>query len=312
MNINEAIALKTEQRTAAVDAADKKRAELHAVIPRVRAIDAEIASIPLRVFDGADIALMRAESEKLNAERERLLLAHGFSADYDEPVFECPLCRDSGYTEGLKLCSCVKKLLHSSSYGESSILARGLSGKSFDNFSLDYFSSDKAQRERMSEVLSACRKYASSFPVPGFCGMVLYGGTGLGKTHLSAAVANAVAANGHYVVYETAQQISDTFDGVRFNKLAPEEKEKYEKCELLLIDDLGAECRTNYSVATLSNLLDLRMVNGRQTVVSTNLTPQEIRKNYGERVFSRLMGEFKVLRFVGNDVRLQKIVGEKN
>ena len=310
MRLNEALAIKNAKREAAVEAADKKRAELHSLIPRVREIDAEIADIPMRVFGGENIALLRADSERLNAERARLLQGYGLPADYDEPAFDCPLCRDSGYTEGLRICSCVKKLAASAGYAESGALARGLSGKRFDNFLLDYYKN--SDLKQMTDVLAVCRKYASSFPRQDLCGLVLYGGTGLGKTHLSAAIANEVSSAGYHVVYETAQQIFDTFDGVRFNKLPPEEKDKYERCDLLLIDDLGAECKTPYSVATIANLIDLRMVNGKQTVISTNMSPQEISKAYGERVFSRLLGEFKVLRFSGSDVRMQKIVGDKN
>lgn len=309
MRITEAMDIKYDQRRAAVEAADARRLELHSLLPRVREIDAVIADLPLRVMNGGDIDALRAETERLNAERDRILASAGFDVDYDAPRFECPICRDSGYTDGLKICDCVKKLMASTRYTENSSLARGLAGKGFGDFSLDYYSANSADRGTMAEIFNACRKYAENFPPKNICGLLLTGGTGLGKTHLSAAIANQVSAGGYYTVYETAQQIFDTFDGVRFNKLPADEKDKYEKCELLLIDDLGSECKTNYSVATICNLIDLRMVNGRQTVISTNLTPQDIRKQYGERLFSRLMGEFKLLKFVGNDIRMQKITG---
>ena len=310
MQINEVFAIKTDKRTAAIRRADEKRAELHALIPRIAQIDKEIYSIPLRAYGGEDVGNLKRESEELNAERARLLAAHGFAPDYDEPEFECKLCGDSGYTEGLKLCSCVKKMLAESKYAESK-LARGLADKSFENFTLDYCAND-AERTKTAEIKSACEKYAAQFPAKDYCGLLLFGGTGLGKTHLSAAIANEVAARGVYTVYEAAQQIFDTCDAVRFNKQERAEKEKYEKCALLIIDDLGAECQTNYSVATIANLLDLRMVNGLQTVISTNLTLPALRKTYGDRVFSRLLGEFRVLQFVGSDVRMKKISGEKH
>ena len=309
MNLNEALAVKTEKRMSAVAAADVRRAQLHALVPRIAVIDAEISELPFKVLQGGDIEALRKNTESLIAERERLLKANGFDADYDEPVFECAKCRDSGYTEGLKLCDCVKKLALSTAYAESSILARGLADKSFDNFIMDYYKTD--ERGIMNDVLAYCKKYAESFPPRGISGLLFTGGTGLGKTHLSAAIANVVANNGHYTVYETAQQIIDTCDGVRFNKLPVAEKEKYENCELLLIDDLGAECRTGFSVAAVCNLIDLRMVNGRQTVISTNLAPKEISSVYGERLLSRLLGEFRVIKFVGSDIRMQKISGGK-
>ena len=129
----------------------------------------------------------------------------------------------------------------------------------------------------------------------------------LGKTHLSAAIANVIAGKGMSVIYESAQQIFDTCDAVRFNRMDISERTKYENCKLLIIDDLGAECITQYSVSAMTSLIDLRIVNGRKTIISTNLTPAAIRKTYGERMFSRLFGEFRVLQFSGKDIRMQKI-----
>ena len=310
MQINEVFAIKTEKRRKAIELADEKRAELHALVPRIALIDKEISAIPLRAFNGENTDGLRAETEELRAERARLLAAHGFAPNHDEPVFECALCGDSGYTEGLKLCPCVKKLLAESKFSESR-LARGLAGKTFESFTTDYCENE-AERAKTAEIRSVCEKYAAQFPAKNYCGLLLTGGTGLGKTHLSAAIASTVAARGYYTVYEAAQQIFDTCDGVRFNKVDRAEKDKYEKCTLLIIDDLGAECQTSYSVATIANLIDLRMVNGLQTVISTNLTLPALRKTYGDRVFSRLLGEFRVLQFTGSDVRMKKIKGERH
>ncbi|MBO4452336.1 MAG: ATP-binding protein [Clostridia bacterium] len=310
MQISEIIAAKTEKRIAAIEAAKLKKAEIHSAIPRVKEIDGILFDIPFRAFGGEDIAALRAEAENLNAERERLLTAYGFPAGYDTPAFECPVCNDSGYSEGLKICDCVKKAAAASAGRNSkSLLASGLAEKNFDNFDLAYYSGESL--DKMRAVYENCRKYADSFPNINASGILMTGGTGLGKTHLSAAIANAVCDKGYYTVYETAQQIADTFDSVRFNRGDKADKDRYENCELLLIDDLGSECRTNYSVATIANLIDLRMVNGRQTVISTNMSPRDLRKNYGERLFSRLLGEFVLLEFSGEDVRMQKIKGSK-
>ncbi len=308
MKISEALNIKDEKRTAALIEADHRRIELHSRFPRVAAIDAQIRGFSFRALGGESIEKLRMESARLNQERENILAAAGYVSDYDEPRFECKICNDSGYEKGLKVCSCVKKMIANSNYTESS-LAKGLLGKNFDNFSLEYYSSENGERAQMEKALKGCKKYAENFPDDDSCGILFTGGTGLGKTHLSAAIANAVASKGMSVIYESAQQIFDTCDAVRFNRLDISERKKYENCTLLVIDDLGAECITQYSASSISSLIDLRIVNGRKTIISTNLTLDKIKKTYGERTYSRLLGEFRVLRFTGKDIRMQKIKG---
>lgn len=307
MNINEALFLKEKSRMAAITDSDEKRREIYSYIPRVMQIDKLIEAMPMRMIGGESREKLQAETELLVSERARLLESRGYSADYDEPIFECKLCNDSGYGDDLKICTCVKAMLSSSSYNESS-LAQGLKGKTFDNFLLTYYAEGK-ERQYMENVLSGCRRYAESLQSDDAAGLLFVGGTGLGKTHLSAAIGNAVSSKGTTVVYESAQQIFDTCDAVRFNRMDVSERKKYESCQLLIIDDLGAECITQYSVSSITSLIDLRIVNGKKTIINTNLSPEAIKKTYGERLFSRLMGEFRLFQFSGKDIRMQKIKG---
>lgn len=307
MDINEALYKKGEMRFTAMEKAKAKREELHKNIVRVAEIDEKIEALPLRALGGEDIDFLRKDTEELLAERERLLIAAGYDKNYDEPDFECKICSDSGYTRDLKLCKCVRELMAKESYTEST-LAMGLRSKTFDNFSLSYY--DGEAREKAENNLAVCKKYAVDFPKCGkVAGMIFIGGTGLGKTHLSAAIGNAVSSKGILTVYESAAQIVDIYDQTRFNRIDASEKKKFENCELLIIDDLGTENVTQYSVSVISSLIDVRLVNGKQTVISTNLTPEKIKKIYGDRVFSRLFGEYRVLQFVGGDIRMKRTVG---
>lgn len=309
MKLNDALRIKTEKRISAMQEADDRRSELHARIPRVKEIDELLRDIPMRSLVGESVEALRAESESLNAERARLLSACGYAADYDTPKFECPECNDGGYC-GLKLCKCVKVLLASGNYQEST-LANGLTDKTFDNFSLNFYK-EPAERKQMEAILTGCTKYADSFPDDKSAGLYFYGGTGLGKTHITAAIANTVAKKGYSVLYESAQQIADTLEAVRFNRADISERKKYETCSLLIIDDLGAEFITQYSVSAITSIIDLRIVNGKKTIISSNLDHNGIKKTYGERLYSRLLGEFRVLKFVGKDIRMQKIKGANN
>lgn len=306
MKLNDALRIKTEKRIAAMEEADKKREELHARLPRVKAIDEGLRDIPMRALAGESVDQLRIEAEQLNAERTRILASSGYDTDYDTPKFECTDCNDGGYC-GIKLCHCIKGMLSSGNYQESA-LAGGLLDKSFENFSLSYYA-EGTERKQMESILHGCMKYAENFPNDNSAGLYFYGGTGLGKTHLTAAIANTVAKKGVSVIYESAQQIYDTLDAVRFNRAEISERKRYENCSLLIIDDLGAEFITQYSVSAITSLIDLRIVNGKKTIISSNLDHNGIKKTYGERLYSRLLGEFRVLRFAGKDIRLQKIKG---
>ncbi len=306
MTLNDALRIKNEKRTSAMEEAENRRNELHSLIPRIKDIDAEIREIPMRLIVGENVEVLRAETEALTEERARLLEASGYDVDYDLPKFECLECNDGGYC-GLKLCQCVKNMISSANYQQSK-LAGGLVNKTFDTFSLDYYQ-DGTEKQQMEIVLNVCKKYAQKFPNLDSAGLVFIGGTGLGKTHLSAAIANSIASRGMSVLYESAQQIFDTIDAVRFNRMDISERKKYENCSLLIIDDLGAECITQYSVSAITSLIDLRIVKGKKTIISSNLSIASIRKTYGERLFSRLLGEFNILQFVGKDIRMTKTKG---
>ena len=309
MKLNEALSIKTEKRIAAMDESERRRAELHSRIPNIKAIDDALRDIPMRAMIGENIESLRTENEALTSERERILLSYGYEKDYDVPKFECPDCNDGGYC-GIKLCHCIRELMSVQSYRESS-LAGGLLDKTFDNFSLSYYNQG-AERDHMENLLNGCKMYAERFPNDNSAGLYFYGGTGLGKTHLTAAIANVVSAKGLSVVYESAQQIFDTMEAVRFNRADISERKKYENCALLIIDDLGAECVSQYSVSAITSIIDMRIVNGKKTLISSNLNPNGLKKTYGERLYSRVLGEFRNLSFLGTDIRLQKVKGAKD
>ncbi|PKM62823.1 MAG: hypothetical protein CVU97_03255 [Firmicutes bacterium HGW-Firmicutes-21] len=320
MTINEILSHKLESRIAAVKAADLRSIQLKKEIPQIEEIDASLRSVSIKIMDAAlgdrstlneRLEAIKKENDTLLLKRASLLEQHGYSADYDSPQFECTLCSDSGYI-GLYFCECVKKRFNKERYTGSG-LGSALYDKTFDNFSLKYYSgkseSDLSHRENMTLIYNQCKRYAQRF-TPSGDSILMIGGTGLGKTHLSSAVAQEVLSNGYFVLYDSAQSIFDGYEAVRFGKDNRENIKKYENCDLLIIDDLGAECMTQYTVAVFSSLLNWRIANSKPTIISTNFTPQQIKKSYGERVYSRLMGEFLIMRFTGQDIRLLKLSGK--
>lgn len=283
--------------------------ELRRSIPALAKIDDELARFPHKLLmlpkgDGRDAALaeLRCQIDSLAKKRRQLITDAGFDPDYDAVKYDCEKCSDTGYSNG-EICQCVRQMLAKDRYADGGIGSLLLS-MNFDTFSLKYYKGDDL--DVMQAVFSACKKYADTFDV-GSKSLLLMGGTGLGKTHLSSAIAQRVIARGYDAYYESAPQFFANHDAVKFGKLDRSALAHYNST-LLLIDDLGAESPGSQTSATLFETVNRRMLAGKPTVISTNLSPAEIKKRYDERIYSRLMGEYSVLQFKGKDVRMQKIM----
>ncbi|MBQ9761097.1 MAG: ATP-binding protein [Clostridia bacterium] len=317
--------IREEYATKALDAqreADVRRAELYAAIPAVRELDTRLSSFGLRILraslDGGDtaraIAELRQENEKLLAERAELLRRGGYPADYSEPHYECDKCRDSGYV-GINMCSCMRRRLVEAGM-ESSGLGVLMRTQSFENFSLDYYRKKPEEYARMEQTFRLLRSYAENFAFekgrPEPQSLLFLGGTGLGKTHLSTAIAREVIERGYDVFYNSAVGMISDFEFRRFgNSLAHtdgDRTERYTECDLLIIDDLGTEVINQFTISCLYHVLNTRLNLRLPTIISTNLTLAELRKTYNDRITSRLTGEFLVLPFVGTDIRRQKLM----
>lgn len=313
-----------EYATKALEAqkeADSRRIELYTAIPEVRELDGRLASFGLRIMQAAlysgdtekAIADLRAENEKILVARAEMLRMHGFPADYSEPHYACDKCRDSGYV-GIKMCECMRMRLIEAGM-ESSGLGALMKTQSFDNFSLSYYQKNAEESTKMAHVYQKAREYAENFslgadaPTPN--SLLFLGGTGLGKTHLSTAIARTVIERGYDVFYNSAVGMISDFEFRRFgNGLAQSDgdnTERYTECDLLIIDDLGTEVVNQFTLSCLYYVINTRLNLKKPTIISTNLTSPELRKTYTDRITSRLMGEYKLLAFYGTDVRRQKI-----
>jgi DNA replication protein DnaC len=183
--------------------------------------------------------------------------------------------------------------------------------QSFDNFSLDYYKQNADNYKRMSMIFNVLKKYAQEFSPEKSGNIAMFGGTGLGKTHLSSAVAGTVIENGHDVYYASASNMFADFEEKRFGSSASYEAtgdvSQYFSCDLLIIDDLGAEIANQFTVSCLYNVLNTRLNRKKATIISTNLAQDEFRKKYWDRIASRVFGEYLILPFCGEDIRKQKL-----
>lgn len=301
-------------------AADGRRQELQEKIPGLRELDAELSTFGLRIMkqamEGGDtksaIAQLRKENADILARRKQLLLQYGYPEDYCQPHYECNKCHDSGYI-GIQMCSCMRRRLIEAGM-ESSGLASLMKKQSFENFSLDFYRRTPEEYQRMRQNLQTVRSYAEEFSVSDGKApesLLFLGGTGLGKTHLSTAVARTVLERGYDVFYNSAVGMLSDFEDRRFgNSLAQgnaANTERYTSCDLLILDDLGTEVVNQFTQSSLYYVLNCRLNMGKPTVISTNLGAADLRKTYSDRITSRLMGEFLLIPFYGTDIRKQKL-----
>ena len=187
--------------------------------------------------------------------------------------------------------------------------------QNFGKFNLGYYSTrmdpnmKDSPRENMEDNLYECKKYAKEFGESS-PNLLMYGSTGLGKTFLSTCIADAVSARGFSVAYDTAINIIAAYETIKFGTgdgaAAAERAARYERADLLIIDDMGTEMGTAFTVSALYNLINNRLMAHRPMIVNTNLLPDELKKRYSPAVASRLLGEFKQLRFFGDDIRMLK------
>ena len=261
---------------------------------------------------GRSAQALETENLALQARRRDLLRSHGYDEDYLAPIYDCPLCRDTGWRED-RICQCLMTLYKQEQTKELAPLL-GQGAESFDAFRLDYYSpvapaeGQPAPRDRMRTVLALCRKYAAEFGA-GSPNLFFTGAPGLGKTFLSAAIARTVADRGFSVAYDTATGLLSAFEREKFSRDEADQADAASRtrqllsCDLLILDDLGTEMSTAFTQNALYTLLDGRLRAGKKTVISTNLDHAAVAEHYGAALASRLTGEYEWLEFLGRDIR---------
>ena len=293
---------------------------VYARAPELRRLDETMRRqmtelVRLTISRPADLKERLAALEKDNLDiqvrRAELLVENGWPVEYLDDIYACPKCRDSGVYEG-GVCSCLEKLYNKELTKElGTLLQHG--DESFARFDLNYYDAAPVNgvspRETMTMVLEACRKFADNFPAVS-ANLLFQGGTGLGKTFLSACIARVVAGKGYSVCYDSAAAALGAFELQKFSRY-PEESEaaaarvrRMLDCDLMILDDLGTEMVSSVSISALYTLLNTRLVNGNKMIISTNGSDEELLKKYTPQIYSRIKGEFLRLPFVGRDIRL--------
>lgn len=256
----------------------------------------------------ADIFIKNLARKSLDAQnrRTKLLVENGFSEDWLEVKYTCPLCEDKGSANGI-VCDCFKNLLRSIEF-EKLCSKLPVNDCTFGNFRLDYYPDGAgiSPKKRMESVYNYCKAYAEDFGKAS-PSLLLYGMTGLGKTHLSLAIAGKAVEQGHGVIYTTAQNLFTALEREKFGRGEDKNTEQaILDSDLLIIDDLGSEFSTQFTISALYNTVNCRELENKPTIISTNLSPEKLKDAYSDRIASRILSNYVILQFDGADIRQLK------
>ena len=292
-------------------------------VPRIREIDHELrvtmAKTAQAAFlsgsDGREALLaLREQNRGLQQERERLA-KENFEEGFLDDTPICTICGGSGYV-GSTMCECLRELCRQEQKREVSILSG--SRDSFACFDLNYYPDrvdpqyGASPRTVMEKNLRDCRNYASFFSLKSE-NLLFSGNTGLGKTFLSGCIARTVADRGYSVSYETASHLFTKLERARFERdeQCRQETEAALAADLLIVDDLGTEMTGQFTSVALYGLINDRLLAGKPTIISTNLTTEDISRRYTPQIASRLRGSYRRVPFLGEDIRILKNGGTR-
>lgn len=314
-------------RNKKLEEAELKKEQLYKENPRFTEIDDKLSTLSIQAsknlinssnFEYLDN--LRKQIEALKKEKNELLVSLTNNIDYLQPVFDCKLCNDTGYITtnyNTQMCNCLKQKLYDLEYNKSNI--SDLQNRTFDTFLSTCYSenvdsakygSDISPRDNIEIIKKISKNFIQNFENPEEKNLLFTGNTGLGKTFLSECIANEILKKGKNVLYQTAPVMLDSIINYRFGKEDGSMYKNLLDVDLLIIDDLGTETMNSMKFTELFNVINTRLLNQNnkitKTIISTNLNIQDLFKNYDERIVSRLIGNYNICRFYGDDIRLMK------
>lgn len=306
------------KRTAAQRERNERREKIYKAVPKIEEIDRQINIFGAEAAKNAalnpdkefDIYMnLKSKTAVLTAQKEQMLEENGFSADMLKIHYSCEKCKDTGFVDG-KMCICFSQRLMDLAYNSSGIAQMGSEGGSFEDFRIEYY--PPQYMEQMQAVYNAALKFAENMGKESQ-NMIFYGNTGLGKTFLCTAIAKEAVKKGFTVMYVTSPQLFKTIEDERFGREEYEEEGGYMRdimeADLMIIDDLGTEFATSFTSSELFNIINSRILEKKPVIISTNLSLNDIKEKYGERISSRIIGGYGIYKFEGEDIRFKKVYG---
>lgn len=288
---------------------EERKAYIFEHVEGYRELSDSVASLSVaqgkKLLSGDDYALkdLRAAISRLTSEKQLLLDKAGYPSDYLSGIYDCPDCKDTGYINGQK-CHCFKQAVIHLLYEQSGI-SDVLEKENFDTLSFEYYQGEDL--ERFQKTVSECRKFIETFDSD-YHNLFFYGTVGTGKSFLSGCIAKELIESGHSVIYFSAAGLFEILSKNIFDYKNKDDTvdshENLSDCDLLIIDDLGTEFTKNIAPSVLFSLLNERHLNKRSTLISTNLSLEDVRNRYSDRVFSRITSHYNLCKFTGPDIRM--------
>lgn len=288
---------------------EERKAYIFEHVEGYRELSDSVASLSVaqgkKLLSGDDCALkdLRAAISRLTSEKQLLLAKAGYPSDYLSGIYDCPDCKDTGYINGQK-CHCFKQAVIHLLYEQSGI-SDVLEKENFDTLSFEYYQGEDL--ERFQKTVSECRKFIETFDSD-YHNLFFYGTVGTGKSFLSGCIAKELIESGHSVIYFSAAGLFEILSKNIFDYKNKDDTvdshENLSDCDLLIIDDLGTEFTKNIAPSVLFSLLNERHLNKRSTLISTNLSLEDVRNRYSDRVFSRITSHYNLCKFTGPDIRM--------
>lgn len=293
-----------------------RRERIYTLIPEYKVLDEEVANLSVNrvrlLLDGDDTGL--AEYRKRIAEnaarREQLLVEHQYPADYLEHTYFCPDCQDTGYINSEK-CHCFRKQEITILYEQSNI-QEVIAKENFSTLSYEYYQGEDLTR--FQNAVNVSKDFVAGFGTH-YQNLFFYGTVGTGKSFLSGCIAKELLSKSYSVIYFSSNGLFETLARYSFDTKAKDSlynlyKDLY-NCDCVIIDDLGTEVTNSFVTSQLFALLNERHMGQKSTIISTNLSLEELRDRYSDRIFSRITSNYSICKLTGQDIRIQRKLSGK-
>ncbi len=300
---------------------EMRKSTVYNKIPQMKDIDDKIFQIGLSLSKSVlmnekdrekIVKNSKIEMDNLKKQKQDLLIQHNIPSDYLQIQYKCNKCNDKGFISDGSKCDCLKQKLINNAYKISNF-SKLIEKQNFNTFNINLFCDEKSdsdqisQKENMWHIYSSCENFILNFNKDNEENLLFYGKTGVGKTFMCSCIAKELLDKGYTVLYETSYNVIELSKNYKFEKnYTTSDKENYKllfECDLLIIDDLGTEMANSFSISEMFNIINSRLINGKKTLISTNLSPIQLADTYTDRIWSRISSHYRFLKFIGEDLR---------